>query len=323
VAGGDFAQDRYLDVLGRNLDAALDIGEKRVMLTAVARGLAHPNAYFEGFDPGSATMGSHRNLANKHVSILDDHDHVFGEKTRFSVGAVSDHQVVAGLAIQLLTLGVPCIYYGTEQAFSGPEASERQWIPHWGSSDRYLRETMFGAEHPRQSGRAGIKNVDQNLPGFGAFGTVGAHCFDPQHPAYVRIAALAAARRDYHVLRHGRQYLRPISIFGSAFEVRGPGELIAWSRILDDEEAVCVVNAHGLEARGANILVDSALNPPGSEMTVIANTAEAAHREAFVGAHPVGSSVPVLRTPEGIAYVEIRGVGASEVVVLVNHGETS
>jgi len=319
VAGGDFAQDRYLDVLERNLDAALDIGEKRVTLTAVARGLAHPTEYFEGFDPGLATMGSHRNLANKHVSILNDHDHVFGEKLRFSVGAVSDHQVVVGVAIQLLTLGVPCIYYGTEQAFSGPEPEAYQWIPYWGASDRYLRETMFGADHPRQSGRAGIKNIDENLPGFGAFGTVGVHCFDPQHPAYVRISALAAARRDYHVLRHGRQYLRPVSIFGGAFEVRGPGELIAWSRILDDEEAICIVNAHGLQARGANILVDSALNPPGSEMMVIANTAQAERRGDYTGTHPVGSLVPVLRSPDGIAYMEIRDVGASEALVLVNH----
>ena len=29
------------------------------------------------------------------------------------------------------------------------------------------------------------------------------------------------------------------------------GELIAWSRILDDEEALCIVNGHGAEYRGA------------------------------------------------------------------------
>lgn len=60
VAGGDFAQDRYLDVLGNNLNAALDIGDMRPTLQNVAKGLTHPSAYFSGFDAGSAKMGSHR-----------------------------------------------------------------------------------------------------------------------------------------------------------------------------------------------------------------------------------------------------------------------
>jgi glycosidase len=180
VAGGDFAEDRYLDVLEQNLNAALDIGEMRPLLTLVAKGLADPKAFFNGFDPGDAILGSHRNLGHRHVSILDDHDHVFGEKIRFSSESASDHQVVAGVALQLLTLGIPCIYYGTEQALGGPEASERQWLPGWKSSDRYLREAMFGPEHPLKSGRAGLQaapgNLDESLPAFGPFGTVGRHC---------------------------------------------------------------------------------------------------------------------------------------------------
>jgi len=66
------------------------------------------------------------------VSVLDDHDHVYGEKIRFSSGASNDHQVVAGVAIQLFSLGIPCIYYGTEQSFAGPEPSEQKWLPSWG-----------------------------------------------------------------------------------------------------------------------------------------------------------------------------------------------
>jgi glycosidase len=142
IAGGDHNQDRYLDVLDRNLDAALDIGQMRLALNGVAKGLQHPSAFFDGFDPGTAIMGSHRNLGERHVSILDDHDHVFGEKIRFSSEAVSDYQVAAAVALQLFTLGIPCIYYGTEQALGGPEPSERKWLPGWkgGSfSDRYLR----------------------------------------------------------------------------------------------------------------------------------------------------------------------------------------
>jgi glycosidase len=325
VAGGDYAQDRYLDVLDRNLNAALDIGEMRLSLNGVAKGLMHPRTYFDGFDPGDARMGSHRHLGKQHVSILDDHDHVFGPKVRFSADAASEHQVVAGVALQLLTLGIPCVYYGTEQALAGPEPSERHWLPDWTGSDRYLREAMFGPEHPRRQGRDGLEappaGLDPVLPGFGPFGTAGHHCFDEDHPAYVRIAALAALRQGYPLLRYGRQYLRPISFLGRPFDVYGPGEIVAWSRILDDEEALCILNAHGAAGRGADVLVDASLNPAGSEMTVILNTAQAADAQGYMGTHPVGSSLPVHRGEDGIAFVEIRDVRPSEVVVLANHPE--
>lgn len=315
VAGGDYNEDRYLDVLARNLNATLDIGEMRPALTAVAKGLTHPSDYFRGFDPGRAVMGSHRMLGNRHVSILDDHDHVFGQKLRFSAEAASDRQVVAGVALQYLALGIPCVYYGTEQALSGgPEPAERHWLPGWGVSDRYLREALFGPAHPRADGAAGLTQVDPNLPGFGLFGTAGAHSFDEGHPAYRRIARLGEVRRRYPVLRYGRQYPRPISFLGRPFDVYGGGELVAWSRILDDEEALCVVNVHGAESRGADVLVDAGLNPPGSSLTVVLATAA-----VDGGAGPAeGATLPVRHTLDGTAYVQVRELPPSEVLVLLN-----
>ncbi len=325
IAGGDYGEDRYLDVLDRNLNAALDIGEMRPALTGVAKGLMHPGVYFGGFDAGNAVMGSHRNLGNRHVSILDDHDHVFGQKLRFSSDAASDHQVAAGVALQAFTLGIPCVYYGTEQALAGPEAAERHWLPDWGGSDRYLREAMFGPAHPRKSGRAGLPGegednggFDDRLPGFGPFGSAGQHCFDERSAAYLRIAALLDLRKRIPCLRHGRQYQRPVAFLGYPFAMYGPGELIAWSRILDDEEWLCVVNGHGTAARGADVLVDAALNPSGGTMEVVLNTAQAGDPAGYAGPHPAGSSVPVRRTASGIAFVEIRDLPASEVVVLAN-----
>ena len=326
VAGGDFAQDRYLDVLGRNLDAALDIGDMRPTLHNVAKGLVHPNAYFAGFDPGNAEMGSHRNIGQHHVSILDDHDHVTGTKIRFSSEAASDQQVAAAVAIQLFSLGIPCIYYGTEQSFAGPEESERRFLPGYKGgdhADRYLREAMFGPLHPRRSGLPGLvqgaTGEDKALPGFGPFGTAGAHCFQTDFPTYRRIAALTAMRKQFPVLRQGRQYPRPISNFGRSFAAAGPGEIVAWSRILNDEEALCVVNAHGREARGGNILVDAALNPPSSAMTVKVNSQETANGSRAGVSHPIGSRLPVKRLSDGTAFLEIRDVQPSEVLVLVNH----
>ncbi|HKQ77658.1 MAG TPA: alpha-amylase family glycosyl hydrolase [Blastocatellia bacterium] len=321
VAGGDYNQDRYLDVIGMNLNAALDIGEMRMSLNGVAKGIDAPSRYFNGFDPGNAIMGSHRNLGRRHVSVLDDHDHVFGDKLRFSTNAASEHQVAAGVVLQLFTLGIPCIYYGTEQALAGPEASEQMWLPEWGRSDRYLREAMFGPTHPRKPGRDSLTPapdcLDASLPGFGPFGTAGHHCFDETNPVYLRIAAACEARKKYPVLRVGRQYIRPISEIGAEdFKNAGSGDFAAWSRILDDEEALCVVNSNGREERSGRALVDADLNPSGGMMIVVLNTATAA---GITTSHPVGQTIPVKRTSDGTAYVEIRRLPPSEAIVLINH----
>jgi glycosidase len=335
VAGGDGDARRYREVLGLNLDATLDIGESRRLLHLVAKGRLPAAAYFSFVLQWEDELGSHREAGRRHVSILDDHDHVSGSKVRFSADADTDHQIVAGVAIQLFSLGIPCIYYGTEQALRGPEESEHRWLPEHNagepSTDCYLRETMFGAPHPRQSGRAGLQDGegarDATLPGFGPFGTVGAHCFNPTSAAYLRIAALTEVRRRYPVLRYGRQYQRPVSNFGGPFVLPPAGELIAWSRILDDEEVLCIVNGNGLEARGGDVLVDASLNNPqaagspwGGEppfFEVVASSAQAGAGAAYTGAHPIGEHLPV-RLRDATAYVAVRNLAPSEVLVLSN-----
>jgi len=326
VAGSDDDAEKYRRVIGQNLNATLDIGGIRRVLHGVAKGLVAPNAYLDFARIWDDDLGSHRDSGTRHVSVLDDHDHVSGEKIRFSTDAASEWQVVAGVALQLFTLGIPCIYYGTEQSLAGPEKAVRdQFLPALNANtdtDRFLRETMFGPLHPRGDGRAGLApgdaGRDPSLPGFGPFGTAGQHCFDPGAPAYVRIAALTAERQKFPVLRAGRQYQRQISNFQQPFVFPGPGELIAWSRILDDEEALCIVNGHGTARRGGDVLIDTRLNrKPGAELRVIANTEQAA-TPGFTGAHPVGQTLPV-KFRDGIAFVEIRGLGPSEVLLAVNH----
>jgi glycosidase len=331
VAGDDSNADRYLEVLGSNLDATLDLGQTRLALRAAAKGLAAPSGYFDLLKIWNDDLGSSRNSGRRRVTILDDHDHVFGEKIRFSTNASNDHQVVAGVAMQLFGLGIPCIYYGTEQSFAGPEASGQHWLPNFGTTDTYLRETMFGPEHPRFSGLAGLAagaaGLDAASPGFGPFGTTGAHCFNPAAPAYERIAGLIRVRNDFPVLRYGRQYQRQISNFGAAFSLPGPGELIVWSRILDDEEALCIVNGHGTDPRGADVLIDASINASGAPgnpwggaapfMTVIANSAQVAAGAAYSGSHPVGQRAAI-QSRDGVLFVSIRDVMPSEVLVLTN-----
>jgi hypothetical protein len=195
------------------------------------------------------------------------------------------------------------------------------WLQDWGSSDRYLREAMFGPAHPRKHGKDGLAPLpdgfDTSLPGFGPFGTAGHHCFDEMNPVYLRIAAACEARKKYPVLRYGRQYPRPIAETGTEnFMEAGAGDLVTWSRILDDEEALCVINGNGREGRGGRVLVDADLNPLNSAMTVVLNTAQAA---GGGGPHQTGETLPVKRTADGTAYIEIQGLPASEALVLMNH----
>lgn len=326
VAGGDDAQEFHLTIFTRNLDAALDIGGMRLAITGVGQGLRDPADFFAGFDFWDERMGSHRDWGSRHVSVLDDHDHVFGTKVRFSADAPVTHQVTVPTALQLFGLGIPCIYYGTEQALpSGPEVEERHWltmmehgqlVPAFGRTDALLREAMFGPEHPRAFGFAGTQGErDAALPGFGPCGTAGAHVFDTQHPAFVRIKALIAARQSLRALRRGRQYRRQTSAGGLEFRFHGAGELLAWSRILNDVEVIVAVNTHAVEGRGSRIELDPRLRRAGSTLRVICNTS----RIGAPGADALGGGevvdVRALEQRERV-FVDIGVLPPAEVLIL-------
>jgi glycosidase len=255
VTGGAGMARNYLDVFGRNIDAVLDIGEPAARLARMVKGFEGPRAFFDQFS-GHDILGSHRMTGRYHISILDDHDMVGRSKARFAAGNTSPAryvQVAHAVGTQMTTLGVPCIYYGTEQAFDGSEAQHDPAVP-YGFEDRYIRESMFGGT-------------------FGAFETAGCHFFDPNHPTYLRIAALARLRNaDSPVgraLRRGRQYLRETAPAGGGFSFPGAGQVIAWSRILFDLEVLVVLNSNGAAAGGADITVDSTFHAPGSTMTFL------------------------------------------------------
>jgi glycosidase len=311
-----------------------DIGNARLDLQAVGKGLQPGSAYLNGFIENDLGFGSHRSLGDRHVSILDDHDHVFGSKVRFLAeipddSPVKDHQVEVATAVQLFTLGIPCLYYGTEQAFAGPAHSQLDYLRAEGwndggnGGDRFLREAMFGPEHPRASHEEDLETqvnqVLDSLPGFGPFGTTGQHCFDPTSPAYVRLAALCRTRAEYPVLRIGRQYPRPLRLPGTGFSFQAGGELVAWSRILDNQEALCVVNPNGEEARGGDVVVAAELWSPGDTFFVVVNTEQAAAGPSYTGNHPVGTKTTVQgrNNAQEPAFLEVREVGPAEVIVFV------
>jgi hypothetical protein len=106
---------------------------------------------------------------------------------------------------------------------------------------------------------------------FGAFETQGCHFFNPNHPTYLRIAAIARVRNRRDLiglaLRRGRQYRRETAGSGSQFSFRD--EVVAWSRLYRQQEVLVALNTHGGQAREAEVTVDATLNPCGSSMSVL------------------------------------------------------
>jgi glycosidase len=249
----------YLDIFGRNLDAVLDIVMAPTRLSATVKGLAPPQEFFCLYDE-KTLAGSQRQLGIYHVSVLDDHD-MSSRPRKERVAAHSEplphryEQVAHAVGVMLTVPGIPSIYYGTEQAFDGSQdyhdygiEAEHAYI------DRYIRECMFGGK-------------------FGAFGTEGCHFFNPNHPTYLRIAAITRIRNRSDsigkTLRRGHHYLRETSFCDRPFVVPEAGEVIAWSQVLYVTEVLMALNTHGLEQRGAFVTVDRSLHPVGSTLLVL------------------------------------------------------
>lgn len=239
TGGRQFAFHRLEET---GLDAALGVDDIPDKLEYLIKGWRNPTEYFDLFR-NSLLVGkeSHTWFRNRVVTLFDDHDQVRkgGAKARFCAGdPLYAQQVVAAVGLEALTLGIPLIYYGTEQAFDGE-----------GNNDRYIRECMFGG-------------------GFGAFRTRDRHCFDEDHPAYREIARLLTVRRRLLPLRRGRQYLRQISGDGVNFgyptmiggEIRS---VVPWSRLFDGAEVLCAINTDPTATRTAWTVVDHELHQPG------------------------------------------------------------
>lgn len=245
------------------INAALGIDDIPDKLEYLAKGYRNPADYF-GLFRNSFELGkdSHTWFRDKVVTLYDDHDQVRkgNDKARF---CADGRQALAAnaLALNALTLGIPCIYYGSEQGFDGA-----------GGNDRYIREAMFGGD-------------------FGAFRSRGRHCFDETHPLYRSLAAVLAVRREHLALRRGRQYLRAISGNGQDFgepQMIG-GELrsvVAWSRLFLDREWLCAINTDADAERAAWVGLDFELSPPGARLVCLYASDPAQIGSALVVAAP-------------------------------------
>ncbi len=258
ITGGRQRAFDTLEVTG--LDAALGIDDIPDKLEYLVKGYRNPADYFNLFR-NSVLVGkeSHTWFRNRVVTLFDDHDQVRkgNNKARFCADAGADRQLASVVGLVATTLGIPCLYYGTEQGFDGG-----------GGNDRYIREAMFGGA-------------------FGAFRSHRRHFFNEKAPLYQQISAILALRKRHLALRRGRQYLRPISGDGEHFglpalvgdQIRS---VVPWSRLLSDVEILCAINTDAHEARTAWVTLDNGLHRVGERFNCVFSTDPSGSRPQVV-----------------------------------------
>jgi glycosidase len=184
------------------------------------------------------------------VTFLDNHD--VKERIRFAQPGNEgqfDDQVTLGLTCLYSLPGIPCVYYGTEQGLHGR------------GSDAAVREAVWGG------------------PGF-----------QSESLYYKQISRIAKVRASEPALRYGRFYFRPISGDGQHFGVSTfPQGLLAFSRILMDEELVIVANCSPSDMRNFDVIVDITLNQAGDQYQVRYSNKSDFKTPAAVQDRPAGS----------------------------------
>ncbi len=240
ITGGRENAWRTLELTG--LDAALGIDDIPDKLDYLAKGWREPADYFGLFRNSALERKSSHVWFGRHVvTLFDDHDQVRkgNDKARFCGDKVNNGyaHLKAVLGLNLCSMGIPCLYYGTEQGFDGA-----------GDNDRYLRECMFGGR-------------------FGSLQSAGRHFFDEEHEIYRFIAEVAKLRREHLALRRGRQYLREISENGDQGSFGLPRmiggrirSLVPWSRLFANEEILLAINTDAQNERAAWVTIDAALH---------------------------------------------------------------
>lgn len=240
ITGGRSRAFELMETTG--LNAALGIDDIPDRLEYLAKGYRNPASYFDLFrNSAQEKKGSHVWYGKHVVTLFDDHDQVRkgNNKARFCGDKqnASYAHLPAVLVLNLTTIGIPCLFYGSEQAFDGA-----------GDSDRYLRECMFGGN-------------------FGSLQSTNRHFFNEQHDIYCFISDIIKLRKRHIALRRGRQYLRPISATGEADSFGYPHligdrilSVVAWSRLFDTHELVLAINTDTAAARTAWVTIDYQLH---------------------------------------------------------------
>ncbi|MFP5261387.1 MAG: alpha-amylase family glycosyl hydrolase [Blastocatellia bacterium] len=216
------------------LDSVLDF-PLYFVLADVLKGFRPPADLINRYEAQRQRALSRGELGRFLVTFLDNHDNPGTPKDapHMRFGAQSpDEQVVAGVGYLLCALGTPCIYYGTEQGFSGQ-----------GMGDRFIREAMFDLNDQQHD------RLNQNCR------------------IYQQIGEIAKVFRGQPALRFGRMYFREISGSGRDFGLpQAHPCTLAFSRILANDEVLVAYNTSTTEKRDDFVIVDNGLHKGGDTM---------------------------------------------------------
>lgn len=237
------------------VDAALDY-PLFYNLPGTCKGILAPanvaNLYEVRKQVESDILSTHGDASNFFVTFLDNHDQTSRYYYRDAANPDRfDDQVTLGVSCLFALPGIPCLYYGTEQGFSGGgDAVEAVREAFWGKPDAFDRNSVF----------------------------------------YRAIAKLAALRNASPVLRYGRYYFRPIAGDGTHFGISttAPG-VLAFSRILDDQEALVVANTDLRAGWAGEVIVDFSLNPTGAAYRILFSNKAQPEAPGAVDEKPAGS----------------------------------
>ncbi len=241
LVAGDDAINRYI---GPNTPK--DIGDKTIYfgLTSVLdfplywtlpgaiKGLSSPGSLINRYEGLRNNALSRGELSRYLVTFLDNHDQIGQDYKRRFAADTPDQQVIAGIGYLLCALGTPCIYYGTEQGFSGK-----------GQGDEFIREAMFDLNNQQ------VNYLNSNCK------------------IYQEIAKIAQIFKQHETLRFGRMYFREISGNGRDFGLpQGQPCTLAFSRILAFNEILIAYNTSTTEHRSDCVIVDRDIQKSNGQM---------------------------------------------------------
>jgi glycosidase len=221
------------DIIG--VDAALDF-PLFYRLPSMSKGFMAPSEVVSIYENRKQVehdiLSSHGDASNFFVTFLDNHD----QTQRFyyqseATPHLYDDQITLGIACLFSLQGIPCLYYGTEQGLHGN-----------GNVPEAVREALWGKPD----------------------------AFDRTSPFFEAVKQIALLRSAQPALRYGRQYFRPLSSDQKEFAISSaaPG-VLAFSRILNDEEIIVVANTDTQHEISIFVIIDDTLHPIGNTFQVL------------------------------------------------------
>ncbi|MDT8408857.1 MAG: alpha-amylase family glycosyl hydrolase [Wenzhouxiangellaceae bacterium] len=217
----------------------------------VITGKVGPLALAKVFEKDPLYQGDARGAAILPTFIGNHDDGRIGHFLLDALGSeVVDKQLLArsilGHALMIFSRGVPVIYYGDEQGFSGD------------GRDQDAREDMFKSQ---------VETYNDNRL-IGTDATTAEDNFDATHPIYRAISKMTATRTKLPALRRGQQSV--------VHADRDPGMLVL-RRSLDGDEALLIFNTAD---QSRMLKLDQ---KPGDRSWRVAHAAGLRHLEARAG----------------------------------------